>query len=211
MSLKKKLKKLGKKVKKAAKSVGKKVGTVLRAAAPVAPFLIGGIPGIAVGAGAAISGSALKGGSRKKKLKALKRTGTQVAAVGAGTAALGLISGTGAGASGLASFSQIFSPSAEKKASGGLEDAFLDGSGAQSSGGVAGALSDAFLGSPGGTPGGTSPGSPGTDGTFEGRNEDLSNANSGEGSSAFGESGESKLPLVAAVVGVVFVGGLLLS
>lgn len=103
MSLKKLLKKAKKSVKsiskavtKAAKPVGKALGTVLRAAAPVLAATGVGLP---LAAGAAVAGSALKGGSLKKKVKALKRTGIQTAGAAAVAGVVGTLAGTGAGSS----------------------------------------------------------------------------------------------------------------
>ena len=99
-------------LRKLAKKVGRSAGKVLRVAAPVAPVLLGGLGGVGAGAGAAVLGSALAGGNRKKKLKALRRSGVAVGAAAAGTAALGLVSGQGIGASAISSIGSFFgSPS----------------------------------------------------------------------------------------------------
>lgn len=104
----KKLKKLRKAVRKTLKKGGRALGTVLRVAAPVAPILLGGVGGLAAGAGASAVGAALKGGNRKKKLKAFKRAAVATSAAAAGTALLGMASGAGAGGSLLDSAKSIF-------------------------------------------------------------------------------------------------------
>lgn len=169
-SLKKKLKKLKKKASKVIKKVGKAVGTGLRVAAPLAAAFIPGAQGLAIAAGAGIAGSALKGGNRKKKLKALKRTGINTAAAFAGKTALGIVSGSGAGASVIASVakigSSIFGGGAAPASGGtsGLDEAML-GDGGGSDSGMSDKLAAAVgLGSSilsGGGPGGVGSGMPG--------------------------------------------------
>jgi hypothetical protein len=136
--LKKKLKKVGKTVKKAAKSagtavkkaakpVGKALGTGLRIAAPILAATGVGLP---IAAGAAVAGAALKGGDRKSKFKALKRTGLQTAGAAAVAAAAGAASGLGTGASILKSVPKIATNifgggGAVAPEKGNLDDAFI--------------------------------------------------------------------------------------
>ncbi len=128
--LKKKLKRLKKKatktIKSAAKVGGKALGTGLRIAAPILAATGVGLP---IAAGAAVAGSALKGGSRKSKFKALKRTGIYTAGAAGVAAAAGAASGLGPGASILKSVpkiaTSIFGGGGESKS--GLDDAFIEG------------------------------------------------------------------------------------
>ena len=96
-----------KKWKKRLKKLGKNLSKVLKVAAPVAAFAIGGPAGLALGAGGALGGAALTPGSRKKKFKSLKRSALAVGAGVAGAGALGIISGSGIGAGGLTSIAKI--------------------------------------------------------------------------------------------------------
>lgn len=111
-----------KKWRKRIKNFGRNVGKGLRTVAPLAPLILGGPAGIALGGAAALSGSALKGGNRKKKFKALKRAGIQVAGSAAFTGALGLVSGQGIGASALTSVKSLLSPAAAVAKTGNLLD-----------------------------------------------------------------------------------------
>ena len=89
------------------KKLGKNLSKVVKVAAPIAAFAIGGPIGLAIGAGGALTGAALTPGNRQKKFKSLKRSAVAVAAAGAGSAALGLISGSGITAGGLTSLGKI--------------------------------------------------------------------------------------------------------
>ncbi len=220
--LSKKLKKLRKKATKALKSAakvgGKALGTGMRVLAPVASAVLGPGLGTAVGGGLAVGGAALKGGDRKSKKKALARTLKHVAGATAVTAGLGIVSGAGIGANILQSAGAIFNPAAKagevgQGGSNGLDDAFLGGSvgGVQGSGGNGLSLTglDSMLGG-GGVPGGETPGSPGTDGTFEGtRTEDLGNTNPGESSNPDGS--KSLLLPLGIGAGVLVVGAMILK
>lgn len=89
------------------KNLGKNVSKVLKVAAPVAAFAVGGPLGLAVGAGLGVGGAALSGGNRRTKLKSLKRSGIAVAGGFGASAALGAISGQGLMAPGFSSLFKI--------------------------------------------------------------------------------------------------------
>ena len=89
------------------KRTGRKAGTALRAIAPVAPVLLGGLGGVGVGLAASAAGGALKGGSRRKKLKAFGKSAAFVGGSAALTAGAGLLAGTGAGSSLLGTLSKV--------------------------------------------------------------------------------------------------------
>lgn len=191
MSLKKALKRLGKKAKKAAKSVGKVTGVALRVAAPVVAAVVPGV-GKLISVPIAAGGAALKGGDRKKKMSAFKRTMTQTGASLLGTSALGLISGQGIGASAIQSVSGIFNPAASAgSGTSGLDDSSLESNGGVPGSGLPSSLANAFIGGgtsgifPGGVPGGSGVGSPTREqgpigDTPEGRVMDTINAGNAE-------------------------------
>lgn len=144
---KKKLKKTF--VFKAAKSVTRGAAKVVKVAAPLAGALIGGP--IGAGIGTAVGAVAGQVGPNKNRAAQLKRSLLYGGAVTGGTAALGLVSGAGAGASLLQSAGSLFGGGAPAKSS--LDDAFIS---QQKSAGGSGGLDSALLG-------GTSPGKGGSD------------------------------------------------
>lgn len=152
MSLKKKLKKLGKKVKKAAKTVGRAAAKAVKYAAPVVGTLVAGpLGGLA---GTALSGAASQVGPNKNRAKALKRALIYGGSVTAGAAAIGVVSGAGAGASLIQSVPRLLGGAPATPASGseGLDQAFIDRP--TQDGGELTDLSGAFLTSPPGGGGG---------------------------------------------------------
>lgn len=147
MSLKKKLKKLRKKLKKtfvfkAAKTVGRTAAKVVKYAAPAAGALVLGPLGAA--GGTALAAAASQVGPNKNRKAALVRTLKYGGAVTVGTAALGLVSGAGIGASVLSSGASLFGGGGGSAASGteGLDDSFIAPTSDQ--GGSSG-LDDAFI------------------------------------------------------------------
>lgn len=106
MSLKKRLKRLGRSAKKTVKVVTRGAAKIVKYAAPVAGAIVGGPLGAA--AGSALGAAAGQVGPTKNRRKALMRSLKFGAAVTGGTAVLGLASGAGIGSSVLGSVSKIF-------------------------------------------------------------------------------------------------------
>jgi hypothetical protein len=184
-----------KRLKKTLAKVGTKVGRIAQYALPIAGAVLGGAPLALAGglAGSVARGATAKGG-RKGKLKAAVKAAGIGASVAGGAAALGLLSGAGAGASVLDTAKAIFAPGKE----GGEAQAAVQEAAATGQPNTEGAYEDFLTRSDEGL----TPQAPGADeeGAYDAQGNPVASSAS---------DGRKKMLIIGAVGLLVVVGGIL--